>query len=211
MGIQTDVNKLGNKSWRNELRLLTSLPLLTRAGAGAGHGGQGGQSGHVALAALSRPEAQTRLTALEGLGAAVSEQAVPAPSVAVKDCQIMSDNLTMTSVVSPHLTFLWAALWLLSLRVRLSERLVAVWAAEADLEPMWSLRFLRISESRWVIVGCLAAWGWCLLSWTSITSPSHCSWSLQTVCCICCPLSLKSLESTHIDSTPFSFLMQSYC
>ena len=36
---------------RHSLRL-TSLSLVTRAGAGAGHGGQGGQRGHRALAAL---------------------------------------------------------------------------------------------------------------------------------------------------------------
>ena len=69
-----------------------------------------------------------------------------------------------------HLTFLWAALWvLLSLRVRLSEMLEAVCPeAEADLEPILSLRLLRISESLWVTVGCLTAWVWCLLSWTSL-------------------------------------------
>ena len=69
-----------------------------------------------------------------------------------------------------YLTFLWAALWvLLSLRVRLSEMLEAVCPeAEADLEPILSLRLLRISESLWVTVGCLTAWVWCLLSWTSL-------------------------------------------
>ena len=51
---------------------------MTRTGAGAGHGGQGGQRGHRALAALGRPEAQARLAALEGLGAAVTEQAAAA-------------------------------------------------------------------------------------------------------------------------------------
>ena len=51
---------------------------MTRARAGARHGGQGGQRGHRALAALGRPEAQARLAALEGLGAAVTEQAAAA-------------------------------------------------------------------------------------------------------------------------------------
>ena len=61
---------------------LTSLPLVSRAGAGSGHGGQGGQCGHRALAALGRPEAQAGLAALEGLGAAVAEQAAATPRVA---------------------------------------------------------------------------------------------------------------------------------
>ena len=137
--------------------------------ARARYGGQGGQCRHVALAALGRPEAQARLAALEGLGAAVTEQAAgAAPRIAV----IVSDKykLTMSAPPLSHLTFLWAALWvLLSLRVRLSEMLEAVCPeAEADLEPILSLRLLRISESLWVTVGCLTAWVWCLLSWTSL-------------------------------------------
>lgn len=141
-------------------RHLTSLSLVTRAGAGAGHGGQGGQRGHRALAALGRPEAQARLAALEGLGAAVTEEAAAsAPRIA----GIISDYINsqcLPLLPLTHLTFLWAALWLLlSLRVRLSERLEAVWPeAEADLEPILSLRLLRISESLWVTVGCLTAW-----------------------------------------------------
>ena len=56
---------------------------MSRAGAGSGHGGQGGQRGHRALAALGRSEAQARLAALEGLGAAVTEQAAgAAPRIA---------------------------------------------------------------------------------------------------------------------------------
>ena len=72
---------------------------MTRTGAGARHGGQGGQRGHRALAALGRPEAQARLAALEGLGAAVTEEAAAA---APRIAGIISDyEPTMQMHVSP--------------------------------------------------------------------------------------------------------------
>ena len=54
-----------------------------------------------------------------------------------------------------ELRFLWARLWLLlSLSVRLSDSEEEV--VVLDL-PIFSLRFLRISLSLWVTVGCLTA------------------------------------------------------
>ena len=64
--------------------------------------------------------------------------------------------------------FLWAVLWLLlSLRVKLSDKEEA--AVVLDLPPIRSLRFLNISESLWVTVGCLTAVVWCLRNSTSMT------------------------------------------
>ena len=66
------------------------------------------------------------------------------------------NNEEQAKKTSPHLTFLCAELWvLLSLSVKLSDNDEAV--VVLDRPPILSLLFLRMSESLWVTVGCLAA------------------------------------------------------
>ena len=84
---------------------------------------------------------------------------------------LISDDMMQSQMVhywSTYLTFRWAVEWLwllLSLSVRLSDK---VQDAELVFDlPIFSLLFLKISESLWVTVGCLTAVVWCLLSCTS--------------------------------------------